>query len=130
MSHRAGDVIDLSTTTLGLHSSGELRPVEDRPGPPARIDGLTIGAPLMTRAAPHGGEMHPDGDELLFVLSGRVEVLLEDVDPPRTVELGVGQALIVPRGVWHRVLLVEPSQLLHITPGPRGEYRPPISPAS
>jgi hypothetical protein len=31
---------------------------------------------------------------------------------------------VVPRGVWHRVLLVEPSQLLHITPGPGGEHRP------
>jgi hypothetical protein len=26
--------------------------------------------------------------------------------------------------VWHRVLVREPGQLLHITPGPKGEWQP------
>ena len=78
----------------------------------------------MTREPPHGGEMHPDGDELLFLVSGKLTVVLEDQDPPRHVELTPGQAVVVPRGIWHRVLIVEPSQLVHVTPGPGGEHRP------
>ncbi len=78
----------------------------------------------MTRNAPHNGEMHPDGDELLYLISGRVDVIIEEDGRERTVELAPGQAFVVPSGVWHRVSLREPSQLLHITPGPGGEHRP------
>ena len=36
------------------------------PGPPRRIDGYTIGAiPVVDGPGPHGGEVHPDGDEFL-----------------------------------------------------------------
>ena len=72
----------------------------------------------------HGGEMHPDADEVIFLISGRVDVVLEEDGVENTVEVGPGQAVIVPRGVWHRVLVREPGQLLHITPGSRGEWRP------
>lgn len=115
---------DLSEHVVGLHRNGEARLIESGPGPPRRIDGLSVGAPRMTRNAPHAGEMHPDGDELLFVISGRVLVILEEQGTERTIELRPGQAAIVPRGVWHRVVLQEPSQLLHVTPGPGGEHRP------
>ncbi len=116
--------IDLTAGTIGLYRTGDSELIPSHPGPPARIDGFTVGAPVMTRNPPHGGEMHPDGDELLFLVSGKVTVVLEDSEPPREVELAPGQALVVPRGVWHRVLLGQPSQILHITPGPGGEHRP------
>ena len=124
MSEQSRGPIDLTAAALGLHRTGDSELIPNRRGPPARIDGFTVGAPLMTRNAPHGGEMHPDGDELLFLVSGRVTVVLEDSDPPREVELAPGQALVVPRGIWHRLLLREPSQILHVTPGPGGEHRP------
>src|SRR5215475_14973446 len=116
---------DLSEVVIGLHRDGSARPIPPAPGPPRRIDGLSVGAPVMTRPAPHDGEMHPDGDELLFVVSGRVAVVfLESAGPEQVVELAPGQAIVVPRGVWHRVHPQQPSQLLHITPGPGGEWRP------
>jgi len=119
------DVIDLSQATVGLLRDGASSLEESRPGPPRRVDGLVVGAPLMTRNAPHAGEMHPDGDELLFLVSGAVDVIVEDDDgSEHSVALGPGQAFIVPRGVWHRVQLREPSRILHITPGPGGEHRP------
>ncbi|NIV18071.1 MAG: hypothetical protein GWN47_06570 [Woeseiaceae bacterium] len=31
---------------------------------------------------------------------------------------------IVPKGVWHRVDILEPSQIVYLTPGPNGKYRP------
>jgi mannose-6-phosphate isomerase-like protein (cupin superfamily) len=124
MSGERDGVVDLMNAVIGLNRDGDARVAESRPGPPVRIDGYSIGAPLMTREPPHEGEMHPDGDELLFLVSGKVKVVLEDRDPPREVELTPGQAVVVPRGVWHRVRLLEPSQVLHVTPGPGGEHRP------
>jgi mannose-6-phosphate isomerase-like protein (cupin superfamily) len=115
---------DLSQVVVGLHRDGNARLIPSEPGPPTRIDGFTVGAPVMTRPPPHAGEMHPDGDELLFLVSGHASVLLEAPASQATVELRPGQAVVVPRGVWHRVLVHEPSQLVHITPGPGGQHRP------
>ena len=30
----------------------------------------------------------------------------------------------LPEGEWHKLTLLEPAVLLHITPGPGGEHRP------
>jgi mannose-6-phosphate isomerase-like protein (cupin superfamily) len=116
--------LDLSQSLLGLYRNGQTHLVAWESGPPPRIDGYVIGTPVLARPAPHNGEMHPDGDEVLFLISGRLEVVLEEDESPVAVEMTPGQTLIVPKGVWHRVLPREPSQLLHITPGPGGEWRP------
>jgi mannose-6-phosphate isomerase-like protein (cupin superfamily) len=100
------------------------------PGPPRRIDGYTVGAiPGIEGAGPHGGEVHPDGDELLLVVSGTMELILDDGDERAVgvetkVVLRSGDAYVVPRGVWHRLEAVEPSYLVHVTPGPHGGHRP------
>ena len=124
------ELIDLSEGTAGLYRDGSSDFVLNMPGPPRRVPGLVIGAPTMTRNAPHGGEMHPDGDELLYLISGAVSVVLELPDGTKTLEVSPGQAVIVPKGVWHRVLIHEPSQLVHLTPGPGGEHRPLSAPAA
>ena len=93
-------------------------------GPPHRIDGYSFGAPIITQDPPHAGEMHPDGDELLFVVSGRIRISLELDDERRELEMGPGQAIVVPRGVWHLIHQLEPGQLVHVTPGPGGAHRP------
>jgi mannose-6-phosphate isomerase-like protein (cupin superfamily) len=103
------------------------------PGPPRRIDGYTIGAiPNIDGPGPHGGEVHPDGDEFLYVVSGTMELMLDDGDERAVgdqtkVVLRSGDAYVVPRGVWHRLEPVEPSYLIHVTPGPNGGYRPRTS---
>ena len=100
------------------------------PGPPRRIDGYTIGAILnIDGPGPHGGEVHPDGDEFLYVVSGTMELILDDGDEQAVgvetrVLLRAGDAYVVPRGVWHRLETVEPSYLVHVTPGPNGGHRP------
>lgn len=115
--------IDLSSAVVGLGYDGraELLPGN---GHPAAFDGYSVGAPVMTEPAPHRGERHPDGDELLYLISGRVSVILEEAVGDRTVPLAPGQAFVVPRGVWHRVERHEASHLVHVTPGPGGEHRP------
>src|SRR5580698_6670550 len=96
------------------------------PGPPQRIDGYSIGAVLNIEGpGPHGGEVHPDGDEFLYLVSGSMELILDDGDETAVgvetkVLLGPGDAYIVPCGVWHRLEAVDPSYLFHVTPGPNG----------
>jgi hypothetical protein len=36
-----------------------------KPGPSERIDGMTVGILAVSQDAPQGGEVHPDGDEIL-----------------------------------------------------------------
>ncbi len=96
------------------------------PGPPRRIDGYTIGAiPNIDGPGPHGGEVHPDGDEFLYVVSGTMELILDDGNERAAgvetkVLLRPGDAYVVPRGVWHRLESVEPSYSCHAGP----EWRP------
>lgn len=120
---------DLATCVAYLRPDGSMN-VEPSPrGPPKRIAGHSIGAPLLSRPAPHAGEMHPDGDELLYLISGRIEVIIEEggeqdaVGVEQVVALAPGDACIVPKGTWHRVEIREPSRLIHITPGPGGGVR-------
>jgi len=117
--------IDPARFAFHFLTDRSIQPAEHKPGPPERIDGLTAGIVHMTHAPPHGGEMHPDGDELLYVISGRVQVI-GDSDP-EPLPLATGEACIVPKGEWHRLEMLEPTTLLHITPGPGHEHRPVVA---
>ncbi len=73
--------------------------------------------------------MHPDGDELLHLIRGTMDLILDDgnqvvVGAETSLRLDSGDAFVVPKGVWHRLAALEPSTLLHATPGPGGDYRP------
>ena len=116
--------INLSSSTIGLHRDGSTSVVPNGNGGPRRIDGYVIGAPEISETPRHNGEMHPDADEVLFLISGSVDVLLELDDGEQTLELTAGDACIVPKGIWHRIRRREPSRLIHVTPGPGGESRP------
>lgn len=96
-------------------------PAREDPGP--RVEGVTIGMVTMNENSPHDGEMHPDGDEVLYLASGRVRITLE-LDPFEVFEMKPGDGTIVPKGVWHRVDILEPSCIFYATPGPNGQYRP------
>ena len=50
-------------------------------------------------------------------------MVLELDEGDRAVDIRPGDALVVPRGVWHNILCVEPGQIIHITPGPGGDAR-------
>jgi quercetin dioxygenase-like cupin family protein len=115
--------IDVSRFALDIHRDLSITARARKGGPPERIDGMTVGIVPVAGASPHNGEVHPDGDEILYVISGRLRVIGES-DPAAAIDLGAGEACIVRKGEWHQVVTLEPSQLLHITPGPRGDYRP------
>jgi mannose-6-phosphate isomerase-like protein (cupin superfamily) len=69
-------------------------------------------------------EMHPSGDEVVCLLTGAVDVVLDEPDEERVVELTAGRTCIVPRGVWHRAIVREPGDTLHITRGEGTQHRP------
>ena len=116
------DCVDAAEFSFDIHRDLSVTTRERKPGPPERIDGMTVGFVTMSGDAPHNGEMHPDGDEILYVISGRVQVV-GDSDPQTLLELGPGGSCIVRAGEWHKVSVLEETHLLHITPGPNGDHR-------
>lgn len=68
-------------------------------------------------------EMHPAGDEVLFMLEGEANFLLEFADGIQEIELVAGRLLVVPRGVWHTAKVRNPARLLAITAGRGTQHR-------
>ncbi len=70
-------------------------------------------------------EMHPSGDELVLLLSGRMTVILEGAEGSlERVGLSAGDAILVPRGTWHTADVPEPAEALFVTPGSGTRHRP------
>lgn len=115
--------VDVTKFKFDIHRDLSVSVRAHKWGPPERIDGMTVGIVTVTGNAPHNGELHPDGDEILYVISGKLRVTCESA-PDATIDLAAGEACIVRKGEWHNVTMLESAQLLHITPGPRGDFRP------
>lgn len=63
-------------------------------------------------------EVHPHGDEFVFLMSGRADLVLRVGDDDEVVTLDEpGQFVIVPCGTWHTGRISEPTQMLFVTPG-------------
>ena len=63
-------------------------------------------------------EVHPHGDEFVFLLSGRADLVLLQDNEEKVVTLDEpGQFVIVPCGTWHTGRISEPTQMLFVTPG-------------
>ena len=116
-------IFDPVTHVIGISNRLKATKLPEQPDPPLPVEGLTIGIATMAENSPHDGEMHPDGDEVLYLISGHANVVfLASSDPD--VELKPGTGLVVPKGMWHRVDILEPSQIVYATPGPNNEFRP------
>jgi len=68
-------------------------------------------------------ECHPAGEEILMMVSGEVEVLLEMDGGVGRVPLAAGRMLIVPSGIWHSFDVIRPGMLLAITAGEGTDHR-------
>lgn len=69
-------------------------------------------------------ERHPAGEEILTLLSGKMELILDMEGGERRTVLEAGETFIVPRGIWHRGIVKEPGRLMFVTPGAGTEHRP------
>jgi mannose-6-phosphate isomerase-like protein (cupin superfamily) len=109
--------IDLSKNPVQFTAQGSIEPVVQKGRAHPAVAGRLAGEARMTKSPPHGGEMHPDGDELLILVEGEIDVVLDEDDGQSVVPLTHGDAFVVPRGMWHRVIVKSPCRLLHFTPG-------------
>ena len=69
-------------------------------------------------------EMHPAGDELLFMLEGSAKFVLDLSDGVKEVVLSAGRLLVIPKGTWHTARVSAPARLLAITAGHGTQHRP------
>ncbi len=69
-------------------------------------------------------ERHPAGDEIVCLLSGAMDLVLQEAGGERVVELRERAACVVPRGIWHRGIVRAPSCALFLTRGKGTEHRP------
>lgn len=68
-------------------------------------------------------EMHPAGDEILYMLEGKATFFLELSFGLTEVSLGTGRLLCIPRGVWHAAKLSVPACLLAVTASSGTQHR-------
>jgi mannose-6-phosphate isomerase-like protein (cupin superfamily) len=122
--------IDLSTTFIHLSDAGEAEPVKVTPNfwrsSGERYDRIVGFLDFSSAKDLHSSmqEMHPEADEVLFLVSGAIDVLLQEPEAERTIALESGHAAIVPRGVWHRLVMRRPGRLLFINSRKGMEARP------
>ena len=104
------DPVNLSTTfdDLPFRTDVMVSQLNGHPLIARRLDG--------PKRAP-GWEMHPDTDELFYVVSGHMEVTVMRANGPETVDLPAGSVYTIPKGHWHQPATFEPSSLLFMTPG-------------
>ena len=113
---------DLSTTFVHLRDGGDAEPVKITPSfwsgsAAGNVYDRVVGAfEFASSKDLHSTmqEMHPLADEVLVLASGAIDVKLDDGGVERTIALEAGQTAIVPRGVWHRLVMRRPGRLLFI----------------
>jgi mannose-6-phosphate isomerase-like protein (cupin superfamily) len=81
-----------------------------RPKVAARLNGQEVKLVKLLGTFPW--HSHPDVDEMFLVWRGRIVLEFRD----RSVALGRGEALVVPRGVEHRPVAAEEAEVLLFEP--------------
>lgn len=119
---------DLEDTYLSLDGQGGLaaHPVEGFwESVDLNLDILStlVSATVSPEDWPHW-EMHPGGEEVLILLDGGMTLILDAPGGERRVYMVPGSTCVVPRGVWHRALVSEPSKFIALTYGAGTEHRP------
>jgi mannose-6-phosphate isomerase-like protein (cupin superfamily) len=66
-------------------------------------------------------EMHPAGDEILFMLEGKATFVLKLSGGLSEVALSAGQSLVIPKGVWHTAKLTEPARRVPVVAAARAQ---------
>ena len=70
-------------------------------------------------------EIHPNGDEIVLLISGAMDLWFEQADGTTILELRKpGGFALVPRGTWHTAKVHEPSRAAFITAGDGTQHRP------
>jgi oxalate decarboxylase/phosphoglucose isomerase-like protein (cupin superfamily) len=76
----------------------------------------------------HARHNHPDNEQIIFVVSGEAEMMIEHVEgKPETRTIRTGSVVHIPRGAYHSTFTIgwEPVRILAIysPPGPESSMR-------
>lgn len=63
-------------------------------------------------------ERHPNGDELVQVLSGETQLTIKMDDGDHTLHMKAGMVAVVPRGCWHQFEAPSGVSVMTMTPQP------------
>jgi mannose-6-phosphate isomerase-like protein (cupin superfamily) len=123
--------LDLKRTYLHFTRTHEIEAYEAGPAfwddlmsERLRLSGRLVGCVHLTTGALDHWERHPAGDEFLLLLGGAVTLVLDEPGGHRQVPLKAGEAVVVPKGVWHTFLVSEPGDLVFATAGEGTDHRP------
>ena len=123
-------VFDLGGTYVQLQDAGGAVPVEGGTdfwarfaGKPELAEGRLVWCAAQVRDWAQW-EQHPNGDAVYFLLSGAIDMVLEEGESERSVSLRPNNACLVPRGIWHRVIVQKPANLMAITRSAGKQQRP------
>lgn len=63
-------------------------------------------------------EMHPNGDEFIYLLEGAIDMIWRTADGEHTARLDApGQFVVIPEGAWHTARTSTGARTLVVTPG-------------
>jgi len=124
----------LESERLFIDGSGGVAAVPITPDFYAKIrNRADLGGTLISYGAGNGTpsmrwEMHPAGEEILIIMEGTPVIIFEHPDGREESKLcRSGEAVIVPRGVWHRIERTEGSKILYITYGTGTTGKPVVN---
>jgi mannose-6-phosphate isomerase-like protein (cupin superfamily) len=87
---------------------------------PVQLDGRLVGVlSVEVPGVRDEWEMHPHQDELLYLIEGAIDVFLRaEMERPdeQVLHLHHGEACVVPKGMWHRQVVLAPCKMLFLTP--------------
>jgi mannose-6-phosphate isomerase-like protein (cupin superfamily) len=87
---------------------------------PVELDGRHVGVlSVESPGVRDEWEMHPEQDELLYLLRGAVDVFLRpdlEATEERAIHFHEGEACLIPKGMWHRQVVTSPCKMLFLTP--------------
>lgn len=119
---QALEPINLAETYTLLHATGDMekvkggeyfweapRPVQDR------IGQLWLLSEHHYDEDWEHWEQHPAGDELVYLLSGSMDIILDMGANSKTIKLRTSGAATIPRGVWHILKIHTPCHVLNIS---------------
>lgn len=129
------EAFDLSATYVHLGLGARATPLPDFEWTPECLeayrrrfadDGREGRLVMMGRSAESWTtwERHPAGEEVVVLLSGRMDLIQRTDGAERRIPLRPGQAVVNRTGVWHTVDVHEPGDALFITPGQGTEHEP------
>ncbi|NKB36228.1 MAG: cupin domain-containing protein [Gammaproteobacteria bacterium] len=81
-----------------------------------KFNGNSVGAGNISGESPVW-EMHPDTDELFYIIEGEVEFTLLEETGAKKYKTGAGAVFAVPKGIWHKGSSPSGVKFVYLTPG-------------